>query len=144
MESFHITISTGTGTAIYRQIIEQVRLGVATGQLQPGDPLPSVRSLADRLLVNANTVAKAYAELVREGALDSRQGQGYLVARQRRQIYSRAERRRRLRQALDAFLHEAIRLNFTADAVREAVDERLTELDLKPRTLEREGVHDQV
>jgi GntR family transcriptional regulator len=133
VSSFQIQITTGAGTPIYRQIGDQVRLGVATGALAPGDPLPSVRALADRLLVNANTVAKAYAELVRDGVLESQQGLGFFVAA-KRQVYSRAERVRRLHQALDAFVHEAVFLDFTADEVRKAVDEKLTDLDsqLKP------------
>ena len=77
MAAFQITITTGAGTPIYRQIVDQVRLGVATGVLAPGGPMPSVRNLADRLVINANTVAKAYAELVRDGVLDSQQGLGF-------------------------------------------------------------------
>jgi GntR family transcriptional regulator len=66
MPGFHITITTGSGTPIYRQIMDQVKLGVATGTLAAGDALPSVRNLAEQNLVNANTVVKAYAELVRD------------------------------------------------------------------------------
>ena len=131
MPGFQINITTGSGTPIYRQIGDQVRLAVATGILAPGDPLPSVRNLADRLVINANTVAKAYAELVRDGALESQQGLGFFVANKKRQVYSRAERLRRLRQALDAFVHEAVFLDFTADEIRKAVDEKLADLDLQ-------------
>jgi GntR family transcriptional regulator len=132
--NFHISITTGSGTPIYRQIGDQVRLGVATGALAPGDPLPSVRALADRLVINANTVAKAYAELVRDGVVESQQGLGFFVASKKRQVYSRAERLRRLNQALETFVHEAVFLDFSADEVRKAVDEKLTELEsqLKP------------
>jgi DNA-binding transcriptional MocR family regulator len=59
MSGFHITITTGSGTPIYRQMIDQVRLGVATETLAPGDALPSVRGLAEQNLVNANTVVKS-------------------------------------------------------------------------------------
>jgi GntR family transcriptional regulator len=134
MSSFHITITTGSGTPIYRQIIEQVRLGVATGTLAPGDALPSVRSLAEQHLVNANTVVKAYAELVRDGVLESHHGKGFFVA-EKRQVYSRAERLRRLRQAVDAFVHEAVFLDFTADEIRQAVAEKLADLDLEPKSV---------
>jgi GntR family transcriptional regulator len=130
--TFHINITTGAGTPIYRQIVEQVRLAVATGTLVAGDDLPSVRSLAERLMINFNTVAKAYAELVRDGVLESLQGKGFFVA-PKRQIFSRAERLRRLRQALDAFVHEAIFLDFSADEIRNAVDEKLADLDLEPK-----------
>jgi GntR family transcriptional regulator len=132
MSAFHFNITTGSGTPIYRQIVEQVRLAVATGALRPGDDLPSVRGLADRLVINANTVAKAYGELVRDGVLESRQGLGFFVA-EKRQVYSRAERLRRLRLAVDAFIHEAVFLDFTADDIREAVEEKLAELDLQPK-----------
>ena len=132
MASFDIHITTGSGTPIYRQIVDQVRLAAATGALAPGEPLPSVRSLAERLLVNPNTVAKAYGDLVRDGVLESHHGLGFFVAR-RRQVYSRAERRRRLQQALDAFVNEAVFLDFSADEIRQAVKEKLDDLDLQPK-----------
>jgi GntR family transcriptional regulator len=134
MYGFHITITTGSGTPIYRQIIEQVRLGVATGTLDAGDAMPSVRSLAEQNLVNPNTVVKAYAELVRDGVLESHHGKGFFVA-EKRQVYSKAERLRRLRQAVDSFVHEAVFLDFTAEEIRQAVAEKLAALDLEPKPL---------
>ena len=128
MATFHINVTTGAGTPIYRQIIDQVRLGVATGALRPGQAMPSVRSLAERLVVNPNTVVKAYAELVRDGVLEAQQGMGFFVA-EKRQIYSKAERLRRLRLAVDDFIHEAVFLDFSAEEFRKVVDEKLTELD---------------
>jgi GntR family transcriptional regulator len=128
MPAFQLNITTGSGTPIYRQIVEQVRLAVATGALAPGDDMPSVRGVAERHVVNANTVAKAYAELVRDGVLESHHGKGFFVA-EKRQVYSRAERLRRLRQALDAFVREAVFLDFSDDEIRRAVDDRLAELD---------------
>ena len=132
MTAFHIQITTGAGTPIYRQIVDQVRLAVATGTLPPGHAMPSVRSLAEQLLVNPNTVVKAYAELVRDGVLESHHGLGFFVAA-KRQVYSRTERQRRLQQALNAFVHEAVFLDFSAEEIRKAVDEKLDELDLQPR-----------
>jgi GntR family transcriptional regulator len=134
MSAFHIIVTTGTGTPIYRQIIDQVRLGVATGALVPGQAMPSVRSLAERLVVNANTVVKAYAELVRDGVLESQQGMGFFVA-EKRQIYSKSERLRRLRLAVDNFIHEAIFLDFSAEEIRRVVDEKLTELDWETKPI---------
>ena len=130
--SFHISVTTGTGTPIYRQIIDQVRLAMATGALRPGQTMPSVRSLAERLVVNANTVVKAYAELVRDGVLESQQGMGFYVA-EKRQIYSKAERLRRLRLAVDDFMHEAVFLDFSAEEIRAVVEEKLTELDWRTK-----------
>jgi GntR family transcriptional regulator len=128
MAAIHINVTTGAGTPIYRQIVDQVRLAAATGALPAGQAMPSVRSLAERLLVNANTVVKAYAELVRDGVLESQQGLGFFVA-EKRQVYSKSERLRRLRQAVDTFIHEAVFLDFSADEIRNAVDEKLAGLD---------------
>jgi GntR family transcriptional regulator len=125
---FPITVTTGAGTPIYRQIVDQVRLAVATGNLPAGHAMPSVRSLAEQLLVNANTVVKAYGELVRDGVLESHHGLGFFVA-PKRQIYSKAERARRLGQAVDAFIHEAVFLDFTADEIRQAIDDKLAALE---------------
>ena len=130
MTNFRITITTGSGTPIYRQIIDQVRVGVATSALVTGQAMPSVRALAEEHLVNANTVVKAYAELVRDGILESHQGKGFFVA-QKRQIFSRAERMRRLRQAVEAFVHEAVFLDFTPDEIRQVVNEKLADLELE-------------
>ena len=134
MSGFRITITTGSGTPIYRQIIDQVRLGVATGALVAGDAMPSVRLLAEETIVNPNTVVKAYAELVRDGVLESHHGKGFFVA-QKRQVYSRAERTRRLRQALDAFVHEAVFLDFTADEIRQVVNEKLADLEVETQAI---------
>src|SRR5262249_29854098 len=112
VSDFHVQVTTGCGTPIYRQIVEQVRLAVATGGLPPGQAMPSVRGLAERLRINFNTVAKAYGELVRDGVLESQQGLGFFVA-PKRQVYSKPERLRRLGQAVDAFVHEAVFLDFT-------------------------------
>jgi GntR family transcriptional regulator len=129
-----MNITTGAGTPIYRQIVDQVRLAVATGDLPAGQAMSSVRNVAERLVVNVNTVVKAYGELVRDGVLESRQGLGFFVAK-KRQVYSKAERLRRLRQALDAFIREAVFLDFTDDEIRKAVDDKLAELDRAAKAL---------
>src|SRR5260370_42461858 len=120
MAALPVKLTTGAGTPVSRQIVDQVRLAAATGTLPPGQAMPSVRSLAERLLVNANTVVKAYAELVRDGVLESQQGMGFFVA-EKRQIYSRAERLRRLRHATDNFIHYTAFLHFRPDATRTAM-----------------------
>ena len=134
MPAFQLNITTGGATPIYRQIVDQVRLAVATGALPPGHAMPSVRGLAERLVVNANTVVKAYAELVRDGVLEAQQGMGFFVA-EKRQIYSKAERLRRLQLAVDDFIHEAVFLDFSAEEIRKVVDEKLTELDWETRPI---------
>jgi len=68
------------GVPIYLQLVEQVKHAIETGALRPGDQLPSIRPLAEELVINANTVAKAYRELEREGVVELRQGAGAFVA----------------------------------------------------------------
>jgi GntR family transcriptional regulator len=68
------------GVPIYLQLVEQVKHAIETGALRPGDQLPSIRPLAEELVINANTVAKAYRELEREGVIELKQGAGAFVA----------------------------------------------------------------
>ncbi len=124
-------ITTGSATPIYRQLSDQIRLVVLRGQLALGDQLPSVRALAARLVINPNTVARAYGELARDGVIESRQGKGYFVA-QKRQVYTKAERRRRLSPLLDALASEAALLDSSGDDVIAAVEEKLREFGLEP------------
>ena len=122
-------ITTGSTIPIYRQLIDQIRLAVVRKRLAPGDQLPSVRALAVRLVINPNTVAHAYGELARDGVLESHQGKGYFVA-PRRQVYAKAERRRRLSPMLETLVSEAALLDFSGDEVVAAVKEKLREFGL--------------
>jgi GntR family transcriptional regulator len=117
-------INTGSNTPIYQQITGQARLAVASGRLAPGDQLPSVRALAEELVVNPNTVARAYADLTREGLLEARAGRGVFITRKRK-VYSRAEGWRRLEPLLDALIGEAMVLDFTREELRKAFEEKL-------------------
>ena len=69
-----------TGVPIYLQLMEQVKHGIETGALRPGEQLPGIRPLAEELVINPNTVAKAYRELEHEGVIELRQGAGAFVA----------------------------------------------------------------
>ncbi len=124
-------ISTGSTTPIYRQLIDQIRRAILRGRLARGDRLPSVRSLAIRLVINPNTVARAYGELARDGVIESQQGKGYFVAT-KRQVYTKAHQRRRLAPLLEALVSEAALLDFSADDVTAALREKLREYGLEP------------
>ena len=69
-----------SGVPIYMQLMEQVRHAIETGALKPGEQLPSIRPLAEELVVNPNTVAKAYRELEHDGVIELRQGAGAFVS----------------------------------------------------------------
>lgn len=124
-----IQITTGSSLPIYRQVVAQVRSAVATGKLAVGDPLPSVRALAGELVINPNTIAKAYSMLVRDGVLESHQGRGYFVARQR-DIYTRKERLRRLSDIIDPFLAEAVSLGFDESQIVDEIQKRMQKLSV--------------
>ncbi|HVS73438.1 MAG TPA: GntR family transcriptional regulator [Phycisphaerae bacterium] len=123
-----IIVSTGSTVPMYRQICDQVCRAIATGQLSAGEQLPSVRALAEELVLNPNTVGRAYAELIREGALEGQQGKGVFVA-ERRTIYTKAERLRRLDGRLEAFVSDGLHLGFTPEELREALDRKLQRLE---------------
>jgi len=120
----NIDIVTGDSRPIFRQIVDGVCLQVATGELEAGDRLPSVRALAQQLGVNPNTVAKAYTELTGMGQLASRKGLGIFV-RERHQILNREEREARLEAAVAQFVHEVIPLDFTAEEMIARLEEQL-------------------
>lgn len=126
--SLDIHISTGGKTPIYRQIIDQIRRALLAGIHVSGDQLPSVRGLAELLVVNPNTVARAYGELVREGLLEARQGKGFFVAN-RRQVYSKAERFRRLDEALETFVGEILMLDLGSEEIAGALRKKLDALE---------------
>src|SRR5215472_1807513 len=69
-----------SGVPIYLQLMEQVKHGIETGALRPGEQLPGIRPLAEELVINPNTVAKAYRELQHEGVIELRHGAGAFVA----------------------------------------------------------------
>ena len=122
-----LQITTGSRLPIYRQVVDQIRHAVAAGQLSTGDPMPSVRALAGELVVNPNTIAKAYAQLVRDGVLESQRGRGYFVS-ERRDIYTRKERHRRLFEVMDPFLAEALTLGFDEKQIVVEIRKRLNSM----------------
>jgi len=123
--SILMQIVTGDPRPIARQITDHITRLIAAGELLPGDALPSVRGLAQQLSINANTVAKAYAELTTEGWLLGRAGLGLFVAEQRQRL-SDAERERRLDTAVDQFVSAVIGLDYSPDIVLEHVADELS------------------
>jgi len=117
-------IQTSSGQPIYDQLAEQVRRAIALGRLKAGERLPSVRQLSRELLINPNTVARAYQELDGEGLLVSRPGLGVFVGQPRSDL-TQAARKQRLLDVLDPWLTTAVNLGFSSDAVLRMVEERV-------------------
>src|ERR1041385_5675437 len=117
-------VDTSSRLPIYQQLSQQIREAIARGELQPETNLPSVRQLSRELVVNPNTVARAYTELEREGLLVSRPGRGIYVAQPRNDL-TQAARDRRLTEQIDRWLTEAVHLGFSADEVLRLVAARV-------------------
>ena len=124
--NLNLAINTGSASPIYKQITDQVRLAVATGRLTVGDQLPSVRALAEELVINPNTVARAYTDLAREGLIESRSGRGVFVTRKRK-MFTREEGRRRLEPLMEGLVGEAMVMDFTREELREAFERKLSQ-----------------
>ncbi len=120
------SISPTTGVPIYQQITDQICASIARGRLKPDHRLPSVRELSQALVVNPNTVARAYTELEREGVLYTRPGLGVFVNQAPPPVPKKA-RRERLTRPVEQLLVEAVRLGATTEEVLEIVEQRAAE-----------------
>ena len=118
-----------SGVPVYRQIVDQVRGGVASGALRLGDQLPTVRQLAVDLSINPNTVVRAYRELELGGLLETHQGTGTFISEQKIGVgASERERARQLSGIVDDFVSRAGAAGFTV----EDLIEKLRELAAEP------------
>lgn len=104
-------IRPGSGEPIYLQLVRQVKNAISTGVLRPGDQLPTVRQLATDLVVNPNTVARAYRELEHAGVLDNTPGRGSFVGAALPSL-PMAERKGRLQPYIDQVIAEAMSLGY--------------------------------
>lgn len=118
-----LQLDTKSGVPIYRQIIEQVKYAISRGELEPGDRLPTVRQLAVDLSVNPNTVVRAYRELEIAGVLDTQQGSGTFVGKERPEIDT-LEQQRMLDQILTELLVRASSYGFTLEDILDGLGQR--------------------
>ncbi|HKZ36782.1 MAG TPA: GntR family transcriptional regulator [Chryseolinea sp.] len=105
-----------TGSPFYRQIIDQIKFGMATGNLKTGEQLPTVRALAVELKVNLNTVAKAYKELEIQNILETQQGTGTFVNDSKIQL-SAKDRNNKLREICTEFSSIAFSYGFSVSDI---------------------------
>lgn len=105
-----------SGIPIYRQIIDQIRFGIACGKLKLGEQLPTVRALAVELKVNLNTVSKAYKELEIKKILETQQGSGTFIC-QTGKVLSEKERQDKLKEICTQFSAAALSYGFEIDEV---------------------------
>jgi GntR family transcriptional regulator len=111
---------------IYQQLGQQIRAGVATGRLSHGQQLPSVREMSRLLVVNPNTIAKAYTELERDGVLHTRKGVGVFIAAPSSEL-TKTARKKRLQEKVDDLLTEAVYLNYPLGELKDLIETRAKE-----------------
>ena len=116
-------VSPNDGVPIYLQIVNQVKYLVASGRLRPGEELPPIRVLAEKLLINPNTVARAYRELEVAGVVTKRRTAGTYVSDAGSPL-ARRERLRILAERADALLAEARQMNVTLEEIFDLLRER--------------------
>src|ERR1700731_4737593 len=119
----HLHISPSEGTPKYLQIVNQVKYQVASGRLRPGEELPPIRVLAEQLLINPNTVARAYRELETAGIVTKRRTAGTYVSEGGSPL-ARRERVKILTERIDALVAEARQMDIDIEEVIELIRER--------------------
>jgi GntR family transcriptional regulator len=123
--AIRIQLDLKSGVPFYRQIIDQVKSAMATGEVAPGDRLPTVRQLAVDLSVNPNTVSRAYTELELTGLVETQMGSGTFVG-EKKVRQGDVERRRMLDQICQELLSRASTHGFTLEDLLENLEQRRT------------------
>jgi len=124
-----LRITPGSSSPIYLQIATQIRHAIATGSLGAGELVPSVRALAEQLLINPNTVAKAYADLSRDGLLEALPGKGLVVARCRVNFgMTKAERLARVGPVVEQLVHEAVGMHLSVGDLQMLIEKAFRKL----------------
>ena len=118
-----IEIRSDQGVPIYLQIVNQVKYLVGSGRLEAGEEMPPIRVLAKELLINPNTVARAYMELERAGIVEKHHGSGTVITDTGSPL-TRRERVRILTEKMDALIVDARNLNFRFEEVLELIEQR--------------------
>ncbi|HLY19944.1 MAG TPA: GntR family transcriptional regulator [Bryobacteraceae bacterium] len=120
--AFGFLLDLRSGVPVYRQIIDQVMAGMASGRLTVGDQLPTVRQVAVDLAINPNTVVRAYRELEIRGVLETQQGTGTFIAL-KQVAQDDGEHRRRLAQLVSEFVARAGSAGFTVADLKEQLND---------------------
>jgi GntR family transcriptional regulator len=118
------------GKPVYLQLADQVRYAAASGMMRPGEPLPSIRPLAEELRVNRNTIAKAYAELESQGIIETIPGKGCFL-KENHSPFTKVVRDKLLVKEIDEAVVTAHHLQVGREAFLEMVNERLDYFDRK-------------
>ena len=127
-----------SGAPVYLQLVDQIRIAAASGTLKSGEPLPPIRSLAEQLRVNRNTVAKAYAELESQGIIETAQGKGCFLS-PNNSPFKKQVREKLLLKDIDSAVVTAHHLQVSREEFLAAVKERLDYFERKAQTEKKEN-----
>ena len=120
-------IQFNTGKPVYLQLIDQIKAAAASGAIKPGEPLPSIRPLAEELRINRNTVAKAYTEMENQGIIQTIPGRGCFLS-ENNSPYKLEVRKKMIEEQVDSLIVHAHHLQIEPDLLLELVRERLERL----------------
>lgn len=132
-----LQINFKSGKPIYLQVVDQIKAAAASGALQPGEALPSIRPLAEELRVNRNTIAKAYAELESLDVIETLPGKGCFL-KENHSPLRKEVRRKMLIEEIDQAIVQSHHLQVPRDEFLELIRERMAVLDEKRRVNENE------
>ena len=130
-----VQVNFKSGKPVYLQVVDQIKTAAASGALQPGEPLPSIRPLAEELRVNRNTIAKAYTELESQGVIETLPGKGCFLKANHSPLKKDA-RHKLLVEEIDQAVVQAHHLQVPRGEFLELVRERLDVLEDKKRANE--------
>jgi len=130
-----LRINFNSGLPVYLQLVEQIKAAAASGALQPGEALPSIRPVAEELRINRNTVAKAYAELESLGLIETAPGRGCFL-KENHSPLRKEVRRKMLTEGIDQAIVMAHHLQVPGPEFLVLVEERLRALESKQRANE--------
>src|SRR5437870_8355440 len=130
-----LQINFKSGKPVYLQVVDQIKPAAASGSLQPGEALPSIRPLAEELRVNRNTIAKAYAELESIGVIETLPGKGCFL-KENHSPLKKEIRRKMLIEEIDQAIVQAHHLQVPRHEFVKLIHERMDVLDDKRRANE--------
>jgi GntR family transcriptional regulator len=123
-----IELNFKSGLPVYLQVVDQIKAAAASGALRSGEPLPSIRPLAEQLRINRNTVAKAYAELEGQGVIETVAGRGCFL-KENNSPYRKEVRLKMLTEAVDAAIVQAHHLQVDQKDFLILVKDRLEDFE---------------
>jgi len=134
-----LQINYKSGKPVYLQVVDQIKAAAASGAMQAGEPLPSIRPLAEDLRINRNTIAKAYTELESQGVIETIPGKGCFLKPNNSPL-KKEVRRKLLIDEIDQVVVQAHHLQVSHDEFLAIVRERLDAIEKKKRANEQENL----